>query len=124
MLLITISSALRASVLMRPRGGPSCSSVLLLAFFQSPYWRAALIAAGITSPDLLPQLLRVNVITDAMSTSESCFHGGIAVPGLPFSTMWIWSCGGPVTTLLPSRAGNAPATPLPFAWWQAAQFDA
>ena len=79
-------------------------------------------AAGWTaSPEWLPQALRVYVMTAAMSVSESCFHGGIAVPGLPFSTSAICASAGPLTTLEPSSAGNVPGTPLPLAWWHAAQ---
>src|SRR5262252_166512 len=64
-----------------------------------------------------------------MSVSESVFfHATIAVgfPSLvtPLSTVLIWASFGPFTTDDPSSAGNAPGTPLPFAWWQAAQFAA
>ena len=60
-------------------------------------------------------------MTAARSASESCFHGGIAVPGLPFSTSAICSAFGPLTIFEPSSAGKAPGTPLPFGWWHAAQ---
>src|SRR5271154_902318 len=61
-----------------------------------------------------------------MSVSDSVFfHATIAV-GWPFLTtafkpVLIWPSLGPLTTGEPSRAGNAPGTPLPLAWWQAAQ---
>src|SRR5271165_1397851 len=62
-----------------------------------------------------------------MSVSDSVpFQATIAVgwPFLttPFKTVLICTSLGPLTTGEPSRAGNAPGTPLPLAWWQAAQF--
>src|ERR1700694_2771786 len=98
--------------------------MLLIRVLQNgsirPYGRAALISAGCsTSPVLLPQLLRVYVITAARSGLDSCVHGGIGVPGLPLSTIAICPALGPLTIFEPSSAGNAPGTPLPLAWWQA-----
>ena len=55
----------------------------------------------------------------------------MAVPALPFITRSTWLSGisrpsgessGPVTILLPARAGKAGGMPWPSGWWQAAQF--
>src|SRR6266446_1151146 len=86
------------------------------------YLRAALISAGwIASPVLLPQELRVWVMTAARSVSDRCAKDAIAVPGLPFNSRAICAAFGPFTTLEPSSAGKVGGVPLPFAWWQATQ---
>ncbi len=81
--------------------------------------RAALTSAGITSPPLLPQLVRVCVMTEARSLSDSDANEAIAVPGLPFSSRSICAPLAPLATLLPASGGKAGGVPLPSGPWQA-----
>src|SRR5438067_6886858 len=100
---------------------------VFLVFPNDYLLRAARTSAGCTmlSWALLPQLLRVKVITAAMSVSDNCFHGGMADGNLPlclpFSSTSIWPAFGPSTTGEPTSEANAPGTPWPLAWWQATQ---
>ncbi len=89
------------------------------------YLRAALISAGwMASPVLLPQLLRVCVMTAASSLSDRRAKDAIAVPVLPFNSSAICAALGPVTIFEPSSGGKAGGTPLPVAWWHATQLAA
>jgi hypothetical protein len=63
------------------------------------------------------------VATAAISTSDSCFHDGMAPFRRPFSSTRICSAGSCSTTWLPSNGLMAPP-PLPFSRWQAAQLAA
>jgi hypothetical protein len=83
-----------------------------------------LTSAGWTSLALFPQELRVNVMTAASSTLESCLNDCIAVFGLPLRTRSICASPGPVAIFEPASAGNAGGAPLPVGWWHATQFAA
>ena len=66
----------------------------------------------------LPQLLRVYVMTAAMSVSESDLPHAIIAVGLPsrstpFSTVWICASLGPLTTFEPSEQGTSLRCPIP-----------
>src|SRR4029079_3652816 len=97
----------------------------LIAVLLSYFFRALTSAGWIASPVLLLQLLRVKVITEAISTSLSCGpNAAIAVFGRPNSTVLICSSFGPSTVFEPSSGGNAGGVPLPLAWWHTTQFFA
>src|SRR6185503_17420191 len=99
----------------------------LIAVLLSYFLRALTSAGWIASPVLLPQLLRVKVMTAAISVSFSCLPNATIAVGVQFlttpcSTVSICFCLGPVTTGEPSSGGNAGGAPLPVAWWQTTQF--